>query len=95
MATGRGAGAVTTLDPAVQGALQAGLVLVLGMALCHKLRDFAGFRAAVENYRLLPARLVPPELLRRVGVAAGTRKDDIVVDAGAPILLMLTTPFVM
>ncbi len=30
-----------------------------------------------------------------VGVAAGTRKDDIVVDAGAPILLMLTTPFVL
>jgi len=27
--------------------------------------------------------------------ATGTRKDDIVVDAGAPILLMLTTPFVL
>ncbi len=30
-----------------------------------------------------------------VGVAAATRRDDIVVDAGAPVLLLLTAPFVV
>ncbi len=30
-----------------------------------------------------------------VGVAAATRREDIVVDAGAPVLLLLTAPFVV
>ncbi len=30
-----------------------------------------------------------------VGVTAATRKEDIVVDAGAPVLLVLTAPFVL
>ncbi len=30
-----------------------------------------------------------------LGVAAATRKDDVVLDAGTPLLLMLTTPLVL
>jgi len=30
-----------------------------------------------------------------VGVAAATRREDIVVDAGAPVLLLLTAPFIV
>ncbi len=30
-----------------------------------------------------------------LGVAAATRKDDVVLDAGTPLLLMLTEPLVL
>lgn len=43
-----------TLDPALRLALRAGLSLLLASAAWHKLRDVGAFRAAVENYRLLP-----------------------------------------
>jgi hypothetical protein len=44
------------LDPALHGALRLSLALLLLAACQHKLRDFAGFRAALAEYRLLPAR---------------------------------------
>ena len=43
-----------SLDPAVRLALRAGLSLLFASAAWHKLRDVGAFRAAVENYRLLP-----------------------------------------
>lgn len=43
-----------SLDPAFRLALQASLSLLLASAAWHKLRDVGAFRAAVENYRLLP-----------------------------------------
>jgi hypothetical protein len=43
-----------TLDPAVAGALRGGLALLLFGASLHKLRDRAGFRAALAGYALLP-----------------------------------------
>jgi hypothetical protein len=47
-------GRAVTLDPAVRLVLRAGLSLLLATAAWHKLRDVGAFRAAVENYRLLP-----------------------------------------
>ena len=44
------------LDPALHGALRLSLALLLLAASQHKVRDFAGFRAALGEYRLLPAR---------------------------------------
>ena len=44
-----------SLDPVVRLALRIALSLLLGSAAWHKLRDVGAFRAAVENYRLLPA----------------------------------------
>ena len=45
------------LDPALLGALRVFLALVLLHAAQHKLRDPAGFAAAVADYRILPPRL--------------------------------------
>jgi hypothetical protein len=47
------------LDPVVAGVLRAGLAWLLFAAARHKLRDRAGFRAALAGYGLLPARAVP------------------------------------
>ena len=55
------------LDPVLQLTLRLALALVFWRALQHKLRDFPEFRRAVENYRLLPLRLVG---FCAVGVAA-------------------------
>ena len=43
-------------DPAVLWALRLGLALLFLAAAAHKARNFAGFRAALAGYRLLPAR---------------------------------------
>lgn len=43
-----------SLDPVLRLALRAALSLLLGASAWHKLRDVGAFRAAVENYRLLP-----------------------------------------
>ncbi len=45
------------LDPALLGALRVFLALVLLHAAQHKLRDPAGFAAAIVDYRILPRRL--------------------------------------
>ena len=47
-----------SLDPALGLALRGGLVLLLGSAAWHKLRDLAAFRAALAGYRLLPERAI-------------------------------------
>ncbi len=44
------------LDPALQAVLRLSLALLLLGASLHKVRDFAGFRAALDQYRLLPVR---------------------------------------
>ena len=49
-----------SIDPALRLSLHAGLSLLLASAAWHKLRDVGAFRAAVENYRLLPAVWVVP-----------------------------------
>ena len=43
------------LDPALHAVLRLSLALLLLGASLHKIRDFAGFRAALDGYRLLPA----------------------------------------
>jgi len=43
-----------TLDPALQLALRGAAALLFGSAAVHKLRDPAGFRAALAAYGLLP-----------------------------------------
>ncbi len=43
------------MDPAIHVALRLSLALLLLGAFRHKVRDVAGFRAAVADYRILPA----------------------------------------
>ena len=43
-----------SVDPLIALTLRGALSLLLGAAAWHKLRDVGAFRAAVENYRLLP-----------------------------------------
>lgn len=44
-----------SLDPVIALVLRAGLSLLLGSAAWHKLRDVGAFRAALDDYRLLPS----------------------------------------
>lgn len=48
------------LDPAVSLVLAVALALLFASAVAHKLRDPTYFRAALENYRIVPERLVTP-----------------------------------
>jgi hypothetical protein len=67
------------IDPAVEAALRAALALLFAVSALHKLRDPEAFRAALEDYRLLPASLgraaaaaLPPaEALTAAALAAG------------------------
>ena len=43
------------MDPAIQAALRLGLALLLLGAVRHKVGDLTRFRAAVSDYRMLPA----------------------------------------
>ncbi len=45
------------LDPALELVLRGALALLFGSSALHKARDPAAFRAALEGYALLPARL--------------------------------------
>ena len=56
----RPAGGAVSLDPALDLALRAGLAVLFAASALAKLRDRAGFAAAVAGYRLLPERLAPP-----------------------------------
>jgi hypothetical protein len=44
------------LDPAIQTALRLALGLLFLTSAWHKIRDFARFRSALANYRILPPR---------------------------------------
>lgn len=48
------------LDPALSLVLALALALLFATAAVHKLRDWAYFRASLENYRVLPGALVAP-----------------------------------
>ena len=56
-----------SLDPVVGMALRAGFALLFAASAWHKLRDLAGFRAALAGYRLLPTRALAAAAL---GLAA-------------------------
>jgi len=49
-----------SLDPALVFTLRACLALLFAAAARHKLRDRAGFRATLRDYRILPAAWVGP-----------------------------------
>jgi len=81
------------VDPAVDVALRAAFALLFGAAAAHKLRDPGRFRAALADYRLLPAPLVGPAaiglgvietVLAATLVVPGTRAQGL---AGAAALL--------
>jgi hypothetical protein len=48
------------MDPVIDLTLRVALALLFLAAAAHKLRDPGHFRAMVSDYRLLPARVVPP-----------------------------------
>jgi len=50
---------VSAIDPVVVLALRGALAMLFAAAAWHKLRDPAGFRASLRDYRLLPDPLVP------------------------------------
>jgi hypothetical protein len=57
-----------SLDPALALVLRAGLALLFAATALAKLRDLAGFAAAVAGYRLLPERLARAAALGFVAV---------------------------
>lgn len=64
-----------TLDPAIDAALRLAFVLLFVGAAVHKLRDLAGFRAALAAYELVPrtaARAVSAVVVAvELGIGAG------------------------
>lgn len=52
-----------TIDPFIAFALRGALAALMLAAAAHKLRDLAGFRRAVEDYRILPASALPAVVL--------------------------------
>ena len=48
-----------TIDPFIGFAVRGALAALMLAAAVHKLRDLAGFRQAVKDYRLLPAATIP------------------------------------
>lgn len=57
-----------TLDPAIGWTLRIALSLLIAQAAIHKLRDRAGFEAALDAYRLLPAAVVGAAASALIGV---------------------------
>ena len=56
-----------SVDPAFQGVLRGGLVLLFAAAALHKLRAPREFAATLADYRLLPGALVPAAAAALVG----------------------------
>lgn len=59
------------LDPALCVTLRAALAILFVWAAGHKLRDLAGFRAALADYEILPRRWVAPSSLILIGAELG------------------------
>jgi hypothetical protein len=82
-------------DPVVELVVRIALTLLLATSARHKLGDFARFRAAVGNYRILPARLVgtfaavvmASELVLATLLASGTLVETSAI-ATATLLLV-------
>jgi hypothetical protein len=72
------------MDPAVDAIVRFGLALLFGAAAAHKLRDLVAFRAILDDYRVLPAALVPAAAL--VVVAAEVATALLVVAPGGRAL---------
>jgi uncharacterized membrane protein len=85
-----------TIDPAASWTISIALALVFGASAAIKFADFGEFRAAVENYQIVPesfamptAALVPiAELAGGVGILIPRSHD-----AAAAILLVLLAAF--
>lgn len=58
------------LDPALELVLRGALALLLASGAVQKARDFAGFRAAIEGYELLPTRAAGPAAIAFTGLEA-------------------------
>lgn len=63
---------MNALDPALQWTLRVALACLLLAAGLHKLRRGAAFRAALADYRLLPARLTAPAAHGLAALELGT-----------------------
>jgi hypothetical protein len=59
-----------TLDPVIAATLRTAFALLFVGAALHKIRDAAGFRAAVAAYELLPRRAVGPAALAVMALEA-------------------------
>ena len=75
-----------SIDPAVGIMLRGALSLLLASAAAHKLRDIAGFRAALARYELLPTAWIGActvgVIAMEVGVAAGLWLPGIAATSG-------------
>jgi len=70
-------------DPVVAFTLRASLSVLFAAAARHKLRDLAGFRATLHDYRILPAALVAPASGALAGLEVGLA-IGLLVPASAP-----------
>ena len=71
------------LDPAARALLRLALAWLFARAAAHKLRDLAGFRAALADYRLLPEALLAPAGAAVAGTEAVVAVWLLVPAAGA------------
>ena len=84
-----------SLDPALQGVLRGGLVLLFAAAALHKLRAPREFVATLADYRLLPGALVPAAAAALAGAevalaaALGVRRFEPAAPLAAAGLLAL------
>jgi hypothetical protein len=73
----------TLADPVVQCALHVGFALLFASAARHKWRDPRGFRRALDDYALLPARAVPVATAGLIALESGVALALLVPGAGA------------
>jgi uncharacterized membrane protein YphA (DoxX/SURF4 family) len=90
------------VDPIVVTIARLGLATLLLSAAAHKLRDVAGFRAALDGYALLPAALLPlvaglvtaAELVLGIGLLLPST-GELAAGGGALLLTVYTAAIVV
>lgn len=80
--------AAATLDPAIQLALRGAAACLFGSAAAHKLRDPAGFRAALDAYGLLPESAVAPSVFALIATEAAIAIGCVLPASGATACLL-------
>ncbi len=63
---------MNALDPAVSSIIALGVALLFGAAALHKLADWPRFRAALTDYRIVPAWLAPAAAVALVALESAT-----------------------
>jgi hypothetical protein len=74
------------MDPLVRDTSWAATILLFSLALYHKLQDWAGFRRALVDYRIVPSSLVPTVAVVVVALEAAVVTGRFVALGGVLLL---------